>query len=344
MRWKIPAVLDFIFSSLAAVTACALGNVLITIHFSPTLRPHSNVFAHFLFRGLIAPGSLAEALIPPYWLRPVWWPLLIGVLALAAAEFILILLSSSLVYRVAILAIAKSQKIDVNSAYHQAQEIPDLVMKIKPIVVRRIMLVALPGKMGIVFVLGGIAGVAAWLISRFIDHFSNGVLQVFLSCLMIAIGYFIFDLIDEAKKVILEGDEESDIFSEISELAEVPAERRQCDPVPPNAPRPHQHDEHAPPDRPQRLLVTAGGLAGTTIGLTCQQITIGRAKDATLVLNDDYASNRHARLLQQDGQWMVQDLGSTNGTYLDRQRVAQPTPVPPDVPIRIGRTVLEIRR
>jgi pSer/pThr/pTyr-binding forkhead associated (FHA) protein len=95
---------------------------------------------------------------------------------------------------------------------------------------------------------------------------------------------------------------------------------------------------------PQRLLVTGGSLAGTSIGLADQQITIGRATDATLVLSDDYASSRHARLFPQDGQWIVEDLGSTNGTYLDRQKVTQPTPVPAGVPIRIGKTVLELRR
>jgi pSer/pThr/pTyr-binding forkhead associated (FHA) protein len=95
---------------------------------------------------------------------------------------------------------------------------------------------------------------------------------------------------------------------------------------------------------PQRLLVTSGALAGTSLGLTDQQITVGRANDATLVLNDDYASSRHARLFPQDGQWIVEDLGSTNGTYLDRQKVTQPTPVPVGVPIRIGKTVLELRR
>jgi Inner membrane component of T3SS, cytoplasmic domain len=95
---------------------------------------------------------------------------------------------------------------------------------------------------------------------------------------------------------------------------------------------------------PNRLLVTSGALAGTSLGLTGQQITVGRANDATLVLNDDYASSRHARLFPQDGQWIVEDLGSTNGTYLDRQKVTQPTPVPTGVPIRIGKTVLELRR
>jgi hypothetical protein len=108
----------------------------------------------------------------------------------------------------------------------------------------------------------------------------------------------------------------------------------------------------APPPRPVRagrgsprlLVVTAGALKGTTLDLTQQQITLGRANDATLVLNDDYASSRHARIFPQDGQWIVEDLGSTNGTYLDRQKVTRPTPVPVGVPIRIGKTVLELRR
>jgi pSer/pThr/pTyr-binding forkhead associated (FHA) protein len=113
--------------------------------------------------------------------------------------------------------------------------------------------------------------------------------------------------------------------------------------------RPAQAAKPAKPARggraaPQRLLVTAGGLAGTTVGLADQQITIGRANDATLVLEDDYASTRHARLFPQDGQWIVEDLGSTNGTYLDRQKVTQPTPVPIGVPIRIGKTGLELRK
>jgi hypothetical protein len=119
--------------------------------------------------------------------------------------------------------------------------------------------------------------------------------------------------------------------------------RRQRKPPQAKAPRPPRPGR-AGRGGPQRLLVTAGGLAGTSIGLADQQITIGRANDATLVLHDDYASTRHARLFPQDGQWIVEDLGSTNGTYLDRQKVTQPTPVPPGVPIRIGKTVLELRR
>jgi pSer/pThr/pTyr-binding forkhead associated (FHA) protein len=95
---------------------------------------------------------------------------------------------------------------------------------------------------------------------------------------------------------------------------------------------------------PRLLVVTAGALKGTTVDLSEQQITLGRANDATLVLNDDYASSRHARIFPQDGQWIVEDLGSTNGTYLDRQKVTRPMPVPLGVPIRIGKTVVELRR
>jgi pSer/pThr/pTyr-binding forkhead associated (FHA) protein len=110
------------------------------------------------------------------------------------------------------------------------------------------------------------------------------------------------------------------------------------------APRQPQRPTRPPKGVPRTLVVTGGPLSGTTIDLTDQQITMGRANDATLVLNDDYASSRHARIFPQDGQWIVEDLGSTNGTYLDRQKVTRPTPVPIGVPIQIGKTVVELRR
>jgi hypothetical protein len=123
--------------------------------------------------------------------------------------------------------------------------------------------------------------------------------------------------------------------------AKVRRGRNQPTPIPqPRPPRP------AKPGRgtPRFLVVTEGALSGMSIDLADQQITMGRANDATLVLNDDYASTYHARIFPQDGQWLVEDLGSTNGTYLDRQKVARPTLIPVGVPIRIGKTVLELRR
>jgi pSer/pThr/pTyr-binding forkhead associated (FHA) protein len=91
------------------------------------------------------------------------------------------------------------------------------------------------------------------------------------------------------------------------------------------------------------LVVTAGPLTGTKITLGDQPILIGRADDSTLVLTDDFASSRHARLTNRGGQWYVEDLGSTNGTYLDQQRVQGPLLVGPGQPIRIGQTALELR-
>ena len=96
---------------------------------------------------------------------------------------------------------------------------------------------------------------------------------------------------------------------------------------------------------PTKLVVAEGSLAGTTVALQGQTITLGRAHDSTIVLDDDYASSRHARIYpDRDGQWIVEDLGSTNGTYLDRNRLTTPTPVPVGAPIRIGKTVIELRK
>ena len=120
--------------------------------------------------------------------------------------------------------------------------------------------------------------------------------------------------------------------------------RRARSRAPAQAPRQSQRPARPARGTPRYLIVTGGALSGMTIDLTDQQITMGRANDATLVLNDDYASSRHARIFPQDGQWLVEDLGSTNGTYLDRQKVTRPTPVPVGVPVRIGKTVLELRR
>jgi pSer/pThr/pTyr-binding forkhead associated (FHA) protein len=95
--------------------------------------------------------------------------------------------------------------------------------------------------------------------------------------------------------------------------------------------------------RPTQLVVTEGGLQGTRIGLTGAPVLIGRANDSTLVLTDDYASTRHARISLQDGMWLVEDLGSTNGTYLGHRKLDGPVPMEVGVPLRIGKTVLELR-
>lgn len=91
------------------------------------------------------------------------------------------------------------------------------------------------------------------------------------------------------------------------------------------------------------LVVTEGALTGTRIALGAGPVTVGRAEDSTLVVADDFVSTRHARFSPRGEQWLVEDLGSTNGTYLDRTKVTGPTLVPLGVPVRIGKTTVELR-
>jgi pSer/pThr/pTyr-binding forkhead associated (FHA) protein len=95
---------------------------------------------------------------------------------------------------------------------------------------------------------------------------------------------------------------------------------------------------------PRKLAVIEGELSGTVIPLGNSPITVGRAADSTLVLKDDYASSRHARFFPSDGQWIVEDLGSTNGTWIDRTRITGPTVLRVGAKVRVGRTTLQLQR
>jgi len=113
-----------------------------------------------------------------------------------------------------------------------------------------------------------------------------------------------------------------------------------------NAPRPKTaKPPKAGKGGPRTLLVTGGALEGTVIPLGTAPISLGRAPESTVVLDDDYASNRHARMTPAEGgRWVLEDLGSTNGTWLDRTRITEPTAVPIGTPIKVGRTTLELRK
>ncbi|MFC6356318.1 FHA domain-containing protein FhaB/FipA [Luethyella okanaganae] len=93
-----------------------------------------------------------------------------------------------------------------------------------------------------------------------------------------------------------------------------------------------------------KLVITSGVKAGAEFPLGRDEITIGRSSDSTIIIRDDYTSTHHARLMLWNDQWMIQDLDSTNGTFLDGARVAVPTPVPLNTPIKIGATSFELRR
>ena len=91
------------------------------------------------------------------------------------------------------------------------------------------------------------------------------------------------------------------------------------------------------------LVITSGGKAGLEIPLGTDPLMIGRASDAGLQIRDDYTSTHHARLLLWGSDWVVQDLDSTNGTFVDGRRIDSPTQVPVGVPVKIGATTFELR-
>lgn len=103
------------------------------------------------------------------------------------------------------------------------------------------------------------------------------------------------------------------------------------------------------PAKPRRgdatqVVIVAGGNSGETIALDEAPLLIGRGTDAAIRLDDDYASTRHARIARDGDQWFVEDLGSTNGTYVGSRRINQPTALGVGSQVRIGKTILELRK
>ena len=103
-------------------------------------------------------------------------------------------------------------------------------------------------------------------------------------------------------------------------------------------------DPHATAATPRRLVITKGPREGMEIDLPAEQLTIGRSSESGLVIRDDYTSTHHARLMLWDENWVIQDLDSTNGPFLDGTRVTLPTAVPAGTPVTIGTTTFELRR
>ncbi len=114
----------------------------------------------------------------------------------------------------------------------------------------------------------------------------------------------------------------------------------------PRAAKPGKQPKQPPKRRgsPTHVAVVEGPNAGTRAELSQAPILIGRGQDAAIRLDDDYVSTRHARIALSGDQWFVEDLGSTNGTYLGQARITQPTTLTLGLQVRIGKTVLELRK
>ena len=93
---------------------------------------------------------------------------------------------------------------------------------------------------------------------------------------------------------------------------------------------------------PKVLAIDTGSLAGTRLALV-DEFRIGRSAGCALVLDDDYVSTDHASLVRMPkGEWVLSDLGSTNGTFVNEVRVVTPTVVTPADSLRIGRTQMRL--
>jgi pSer/pThr/pTyr-binding forkhead associated (FHA) protein len=93
---------------------------------------------------------------------------------------------------------------------------------------------------------------------------------------------------------------------------------------------------------PRVLMISQGNQAGLSAELAGGVIMIGRGADCQLILEDDYVSTRHARVVSTPNGIYVEDLGSTNGTYVNGQRITAPTTITFADTVRIGKTILKL--
>ena len=118
----------------------------------------------------------------------------------------------------------------------------------------------------------------------------------------------------------------------------------------PDQPGGQELEQPAPPPKrtkrtrgaPRVLMITQGSQAGQSAELADGVVLIGRGADAQLSLDDDYVSTRHARVVSGENGIYLEDLGSTNGSYVNNQRITAPTTVSLSDTIRIGRTVMRL--
>ncbi|MFN2594774.1 MAG: FHA domain-containing protein [Actinomycetota bacterium] len=127
------------------------------------------------------------------------------------------------------------------------------------------------------------------------------------------------------------------IYVELRPPARAPVSR-------PIAPAPTRQQSRRGKKTPARVVLLEGATTGGKTFTLADELLIGRAEKCQIVLTDSYASQMHARIFAKDAEYMIEDLGSTNGTYLNRHKVTTPTSLSRGDQIKIGKTVLELRK
>lgn len=112
---------------------------------------------------------------------------------------------------------------------------------------------------------------------------------------------------------------------------------------PRQTPEPHPRQQRARVE-PREIVVHLPSGRPQVVPLSDAEIAFGRGRSCTVTLNDPYVSELHARVYRSDNGWVVADMGSTNGTFLNRQKVTAPTPIVPGDQLGIGKTVVEVRK
>lgn len=95
---------------------------------------------------------------------------------------------------------------------------------------------------------------------------------------------------------------------------------------------------------PRQLVVHPPDERPVVVSLGHEAVTLGRSPSMTVALDDVYASDEHALIAPDEEGWIVRDLGSTNGTYLNGAKVTRPTTITAGDQLRLGKTRVEVRR